>query len=137
MLGEFQDREIFPRIIEFASLSSKVLDYLIGDMVTSGLKNDLMDEMCLGKYDSCVDYMFEYRDNVENFCDSSMETADTLRHWAMFEREPVEDGNQMGADFEKLLKMDMKNAMKQEPSHKVGRNDPCPCGSGRNISFAV
>ncbi len=41
LLGEFQDKEIFPKIIELALLPEEVLDYLIGDTVTCGLKDIL------------------------------------------------------------------------------------------------
>lgn len=72
------------------------------------LDNDLMDEMCLGKYDSCVDYMFEYREWEKNFCVSPMKAADMLKHWSMFE---------------------------EETKREIGRNDPCSCGSGKKYKF--
>lgn len=39
LLGEFEDREFFPKIIELASLPGEILDYLIGDTITTGLKD--------------------------------------------------------------------------------------------------
>ena len=41
LLGEFQDRECFPKIIELISLPGDTLDYLIGDAITSGLPDIL------------------------------------------------------------------------------------------------
>ncbi len=226
LLGEFQDKTSFSRIIELASLPGEVLDYLIGDAATSGLKdilyntyngdiellqntirnecvnefvrsgllevmgqlyldgvlaenewkafikqnvysgeensyfydglasvickchfvdmlpeirymldNDLMEEMCLGKYDSCVDYMFEYRDYEKNFCESPLKADDMLRHWAMFEEDSkLEDHEKDRKDLEKLMKT-MKKQMKPEPVRKIGRNDPCLCGSGKKYKF--
>jgi hypothetical protein len=223
LMGEFQDREIFPKIIELVSLPGEVLDELIGDAVTSGLKdilyntyngdiellkntvtnssvdefvradllevmgqlyldgllgekewktfikqnvycgeksnymycglgnvicrchfvdmlpeirymldNGLMDEFCLGAYDSCVDHMFAYRIHENNFCESPMKAADILKDWAMFEQDTKEARNKMSGDgFEKL----MKKAPEKVSAHKVGRNDPCPCGSGKKYKF--
>lgn len=226
LLGEFRDQTSFSKIIELASLPGEVLDYLIGDTVTSGLKdilyntyngdmellqntirneyvnefvrsgllevmgqlyldgvlaenewkafvkqnvysgeeysyfynalasvicqchfvdmlpeikymldNDLMDEMCLGKYDSCVDYMFEYREWEKDFCVSPMNAADMLRQWAMFEEDSKAGNSEKDRkDFEKLMKV-MKKQMKPEAVRKIGRNDPCICGSGKKYKF--
>lgn len=222
LLGEFKDKTSFPTIMELISLPKDVLDYLIGDAVTSGLKdiiyntfsgdtellrgmianenlnefvrsglmevmgqlyldgelqesewkafikhnvysgeeysyfynglatvicqchfvdmlpeirymldNDLMDEMCLGKYDSCVDYMFEYREWDKDFCVSPISASEMLRHWAMFEDESgTNNGEKYREEFEKLMK-NMKKQTESDTVRKIGRNDPCPCGSGR------
>lgn len=61
------------------------------------LDNGLLDKMCLGKYDSCVDEMFTYR-----------------RGPAIFQ-----------------------NSRTLEVERKVGRNAPCPCGSGKSINFVA
>lgn len=226
-LGEFQDKESFTKIIELITLPREVLDYLIGDTITSGLKdilyntyngeiellrntiedeqadefvraaaldvmgqlyldgaleesefksfirrnvyskeeynyifdefavvicrchfvdmlqeikymlnNGLMDEMCLGKYDSCVDEMFAYRDYSQNLCETPINTIDILKSWAMFERDSGSTESEKGRkDFEKLMKAAMKKSEKKETNRKVGRNDPCPCGSGKKYKF--
>jgi len=226
LLGEFRDKASFSKIIELASLPEEVLDYLLGDVITAGLKDilyntydgnmellqdtirsetvnefvrsgllevmgqlyldgvlaeiewktflkqnvyrgeeysyfynalasvicqchfvdmlpdirymldhDLMDEMCLGKYDSCVDYMFEYREWEKNFCVSPINAADMLRGWAMFEEEPKFGNDEKDRkDFEKLMKT-MKKQMEPESVRKIGRNDPCTCGSGKKYKF--
>ena len=41
LLGQFQDKESFGLIIELITLPREVLDYLIGDTITSGLKDIL------------------------------------------------------------------------------------------------
>lgn len=227
LLGEFQDRGFFPKIIEFVSIPQDELDYLIGDAVTSGLSDilyntyngdiallknaicnealdqfvraalldvmgqlyvdgdieekewrefiiqcvhsgkeysyfynalaitackchfvdmlpeirymldhDLMDEMSLGKYDSCVDYMFEYRDDDKNFCNTPIRTIDMLKHWSMFEDDSsTEDNEERAKAFEKLLKSGKSKPMVRDKQRKVGRNDPCPCGSGKKYKF--
>lgn len=227
LLGQFQDKESFSSIIKLSTLPGEVLDYLIGDTTTSGLKdilyntyngeieslrniivdeyvdefvraaaldvmaqlyldgvvgasefkdfikqniydgrecnyifnafasvickchfvemlpeikfmldNGLMDEMCLGKYDSCVDEMFNYRDFDQRFCETPIQTIGRLKTWAMFEK----DNNTINSEesrknFEKLMKAAMKNSKTSELERKVGRNDPCPCGSGKKYKF--
>ncbi len=225
LLGEFQDREFFSKIIEFASLPSELLDYFIGDVMTDGLNdivyhtyngdiellkstilnesvdefvraglleimgqlyldgtleekewkafikqsvykgeeysyfydglatvicrchfvdmlpeirymldNELMDEMNLGQYDSCLDYMFEYRDDEKNFCKASIKSEDMLKQWNMFEEDSkskLVEEKERRKEFEKL----MKTMKRQDSVHKLGRNDPCPCGSGKKYKF--
>ncbi len=225
LLGEFQDRAFFSKIIEVALLPSEVLDCLIGDLTTDGLKdivyhtyngdmellkntilnefvnefvraellevmgqlyldgtleekewkaflkqgvysgeeysyfydelaevicqchfvdmlpeikymldNELMDETILGWYDSCLDYMFEYREDEKRFCKDSIKAAETLKHWAIFEQDLKPNSmeeKQKRKEFEKLMKM--MNG--QNIVHKVGRNEPCPCGSGKKYKF--
>lgn len=41
LLGEFEDRESFPRIMELVSLPGDTLELLIGDTITEGLKDIL------------------------------------------------------------------------------------------------
>lgn len=227
LLGQFQDKESFGLIIELITLPREVLDYLIGDTITSGLKdilyntydgeieslkkiivdeyvdefvraavlgvmtqlyldgavetiefkdfikqniydgreynyifnafasvickchfvemlpeikfmlnNGLMDEMCLGKYDSCVDEMFTYRDFDQQFCKTPMCTISRLKTWAMFEKDnDTIDSEEQRKNFEKLMKSVMKNSRTVEVERRVGRNDPCPCGSGKKYKF--
>lgn len=231
LLGEFQDREFFLEIMRFAALPDNQLDFLIGDTITSGLKDiiyntyngdiellkktatdenvdefvrsgllevmgqlyldgelekgewkaflrknvydgkeysyfysglaavicdchfvdmlpeirymldhDLMDEMALGKYDSCVDEMFSYQGDEDGFCKSPLNTIKNLQSWAMFEKtsNTSKDGQDSEWDekaFEKLMRQEMNGSRAQNSSRKIGRNDPCPCGSGKKYKF--
>lgn len=223
LLAQFQDREFFPKIMEFVSLPGDVLSSLIGDAITSGLaevlyhtyngdlallkrsimnpdidefvrdgmmsvlrelymegrlekeewqafirkvvhgevelgdffyaevasticrcrfiemlseiryllEQDKIDLSVVGRYDSYVDLMFEYRDYKENFHEKPLNAADVLRKWAMFSetnREPQLSKEQVEKLFQKIEKEYGKSGTR---SIKVGRNDPCPCGSGR------
>lgn len=93
-------------------------------------KNGLMSEGCMGTYDFCVDEMFTYRDYQEKLCEAPMSAADRLRTWAMFEENsnPQEDAKRMKA-LEKYIEKEMRASKEQQP--KIGRNDKCPCGSGK------
>ena len=229
LLGEFQDKEIFPKLIELVCLPGDDLDALIGDAVTESLRdvlyntfngdmellkgaimneqvdefarssmldvmgqlyldgrleenewkeflrkcihsgeeysyfynglasvicqchfvdmlseirymldNELMDEMAMGKYDSCVDEMFVYHEWDKAICTSPIKAADKLKGWAMFEEEAddfeEEDFGKNKKELDKFIKQ-MQKRMEPAPVRKVGRNDPCPCGSGKKYKF--
>lgn len=219
LLGQFQEKKSFPKIMELLSLDQEVLDNLIGDALTSGLsdilyntyngdlelveasiknpginefarssmlkvlgqlymdgsleKGELQDfireivydkeeigdyiyteliyTMCgchfvdmlpeirrlfkdgridgfsFEGYEECVDMMFEYRE--ENFCKAPINAADMLRSWSMFEESP--QNNLTKKDMEKSFHKAMVQLSKPEKKIKIGRNDPCPCGSGK------
>ena len=93
--------------------------------------NGLMDPRGMGEYDSCVDDVFRYSEYKNGFCKSPIR-ADSLQSWAMFEQETKEDSKAMAKAFENMLRKEMRSQVK---SHKVGRNDPCPCGSGKKYKF--
>ncbi len=94
---------------------------------------DLIDEMCMGKYDSYVDAMFEYRKNEGSFCRDSFSAAEALRHWAMFSES--EENVPEEKDFERLIRMLEREGNQSVRKTKIGRNDPCPCGSGKKYKF--
>lgn len=97
---------------------------------------DLLDEVVMGKYDSCVDAMFEYRKCDERFCKAQINAADTLRRWAMFTEES-ENGmdNISDKDYEKMFREIEKDWNAPVKKEKIGRNAPCPCGSGKKYKF--
>ena len=221
-LGQFQDKESFPKLIEMVSLPAEDLEYLIGDAITSGLSdilyntyngdiellkrtasntevdefarsgvldvmgqlyldgnldekewktfitgcihsgedysyfydalqsmicgchfvellpevrflqdNELIDPMTMGNYDSCVDAMFKYREYNDRFCKASIR-ADDLKNWAMYENDHSQEKKDIGGKLDSFLK---KEILQQTKGHKIGRNDPCPCGSGKKYKF--
>ena len=97
-------------------------------------EQDLLDEMSMGKYDSYVDAVFEYRESWEKFCQTPINAADLLRHWAMFQDES-EDKMRDGKAFDKMIHAADRELNKPVPKIKIGRNDPCPCGSGKKYKF--
>ena len=219
LLGQFQERESFPRIMKLVSLPRDVLDGMIGDAVTSGLQDilyntyngdkeflkasiknknlddyvrsamlkvvgqlyldgelgreelqDLIKEIVYNEeeigdyiyteliytmcgchfvemlpeirrlfedgridgfafegYAECVDMMFRY--NKEAFCGSPIHAADMLRNWSMFKQ--PEQNKLSPKEMEKLFHKAVAQYNKPEKKVKIGRNDPCPCGSGK------
>ena len=94
---------------------------------------DLIDEIVMGKYDSYVDAMFTYRERDGDFCKTAISTAGSLRHWTMFSKSESPAAKEK--DFGKLLR-DMDREW-EEPARrvKIGRNEPCPCGSGKKYKY--
>lgn len=227
LLGEFQDRESFSKIMELVSLPGDDVEYLIGDCITTGLpdilyntydgniellkesiqnskinefvragmldvmgqlyfdgslaeadwrdflrqnvhdgrdydylynaighvlcrchffdmlpeirymfERDVIDEIVMGNYDSYVDAMFRYREDEKSFCKAPMNAAEMLKTWAMFSKEPDNaktDNSEL--DLDKLLRIKMREENIQSKKIKIGRNDPCPCGSGKKYKF--
>ena len=82
----------------------------------------LMEKGYLGNYDACVDLMFEYSE--DRICEKPMDAAEYIQSWDMFA-----DDKEEKLDFEKIIEAMIENEEVQE--NKIGRNDPCPCGSGR------
>lgn len=88
-----------------------------------------IDEMMFGKYDSFIDSMYSYsydREKVAYIEDIIQE----LHGWPMFEqseKEQLASENRI-IELEKELK---KSEQAKRKKTKVGRNDPCPCGSGK------
>lgn len=93
------------------------------------LAEGLADADMYGDYDSCIDIMFEYR-REEKFCNSQV-SVENLKTWAMFTEE--NPGREItDTEREKAFRKFMKEYQQANRTiKKIGRNDPCPCGSGR------
>lgn len=92
------------------------------------LNEERIDEYIYGKYEDLFDIMFEYR--KEPFCEIIQNAANTIRHWAMFKQPDSKPSFSM-RDFEKLLSENTRNINQPQKVLKIGRNDACPCGSGK------
>ena len=86
----------------------------------------------IGGYDECVDDVFTYWDSREKFCISPLSAAGMLRNWAMFEDSGAEErSGKLEKNFSRALRDLDREFARTEPKLKIGRNDPCPCGSGK------
>ena len=64
-----------------------------------------------------------------------MDAAEYLRSWAMFTDSDMRDPDMSDADFEKML-MKMERTLNPPiRKKKIGRNEPCPCGSGKKYKL--
>ena len=114
----------------YTGLASVICECHFADMLPElrRLYDDMrIEEDVIGGYDSCIDWMFQYKE--EAFCRSPIRAADMLRGWAMFEQPAHEKGS--GKDLEKVLCAAAAQQNRPVPKVKIGRNDPCPCGSGK------
>ncbi|MDE5824697.1 MAG: DUF1186 domain-containing protein [Lachnospiraceae bacterium] len=101
----------------------------------------MVDEYAIGGYDDSVDYMFTYGKKERRFCKSPIDTVKTLRGWAMFEKSSQESVVDEEEDDDDRLDRKLAGIFdefgggagktEQRKSVKIGRNDPCPCGSGK------
>jgi len=83
---------------------------------------NLIDHLFHGGYDSFLDFMFDYRLNEKNiFIDAVVEE---LQHWAKYQQKPKPKPS---LPVEKPPAGDPV----QKAKKKIGRNDPCPCNSGK------
>ncbi len=91
---------------------------------------DKIDSFIVGSYDDCLDLMFQYYENNDlNILCKSPVSADQIKDWPMFEQNSKKKAK---PDYEKLIKNLSENtAPKPQKKRKIGRNDPCPCGSGK------
>lgn len=96
--------------------------------IRSLFDQELVQRWVYGDYDDCVDAMFDYsRDG--RFCKSPV-SVQQLSNWAMYEQEEDDEPDKKVKPERKdsFSKTENKTPAK---SHKIGRNDPCPCGSGK------
>lgn len=102
------------------------------------LDEGIMDTMIMGEYDGCVDEMFVYREYQQRFCETLVSASERLRSWAMFEdTQENRDNRESQKAFEEWVRQQKswKNTGVLASGCKVGRNDPCPCGSGKKYKF--
>ena len=95
------------------------------------INNVLTDYKTYGEYEDYVDAMFSYDASDAKFCNRPM-SIDVLQHWAMCQTE--EELKERHEDFEKWkaeYEREMGEERRPKATPKVGRNEPCPCGSGK------
>ena len=92
-------------------------------------QEDRIDETVYGTYSEHIDGLFLYEEGEPQFCRKSVDTCDRLGNWlggSVSSDISKEERKKFEEDLEKML-----NAQKSKAVAKVGRNDPCPCGSGK------
>ena len=70
----------------YSRLAAMICDCHFADMLPEIrwlYKTDRIEEFTIGKYDDCVDMMFQYHPHKERFCKTPVKAAG-LRSWAMF-----------------------------------------------------
>ncbi len=140
--GEFGKEELQELIREIVYNEEEIGDYIYTELIYTMcgchfvemlpeirrlFEDGRIDGFAFEGYAECVDMMFRY--NKEAFCRSPIHAADMLRSWSMFEQPEQNELSQK--EMEKLLRKAAAQYNKPEKKVKIGRNDPCPCGSGK------
>jgi len=125
----------------YSAVAELICDCHFADMLPEirRLYSDMrVDEYAIGGYDECIDELFTYRKHRERFCKPSIDAGEELKRWPIYgdsykEREAE---NEKENRLDKVLNNMMHELGKGSREHqrvsvKIGRNDPCPCGSGK------
>lgn len=96
-------------------------------------KDGRMDVWGAGDYNEYVDDMFQYQEKDKAFCSSPIDAAKLLKGWASLFEDPSDKKGTNQGDMSKTIRDFSRELakLKKRTSAKVGRNDPCPCGSGK------
>ncbi len=88
------------------------------------LKNGYVDKDFYGEYDNLLDIMFEYGHE-----DSTIDIYERLKNWDVFTYD--KQIQKELKEKENKIKKDLNRRKQTQKKITVGRNDPCPCGSGK------
>lgn len=129
----------------YTAITSMICGCHLTDMIPElrSLYLDGQVDEYIGRYDEKVDRMFTYGKAGERFCTSSVSAIKSLRGWPMYEKSASDSVNEDEEDAASIEdKLDGKldsirdlfggaGSVEQRRVVKIGRNDPCPCGSGK------
>ena len=91
-----------------------------------------VDEQVYGKYDGFIDSLFKRDRSKPSY---TRDTISELGWWACFRRETNErprfNGDGLDSMFKEIRKEVTQKNVTTRKTKKVGRNEPCPCGSGK------
>lgn len=113
LLGNSEDEAMFGGLL--ASLIADNDLYELTEDVREAFRLEKIDVMHMGDFDDFFDSLYNEKE-YGNYTRLITDTAHELSGWACFEKEKP---------FEPLISDIL--------SWKVGRNDPCPCGSGKKF----
>ena len=91
--------------------------------------NDSATPGSVRTYSNYIDTMYNYDEKIP--LESSIKVSEFLRNWAMFNEEG--SSGSLTEAFGKALDsfMNQRQTSSGNGPAKIGRNDPCPCGSGK------
>lgn len=113
LLGEGENEKIFGSIIVNLIANNDL--YELTEDVREAFRLGKIDLMCLGDFDSFFDYLYN-ETKQSKYTRLITDTAQELSGWACFKKEKPSEPS-----ISDIL------------SWKAGRNDPCPCGSGKKF----
>lgn len=119
----YEDDEIYTWIANLIS-DSKMFELI--PLVKDLYKKGLIENMIIGKYDEFIDSMYDYSRLSKTHVIENV--IDEMSNWYCFEKNENDNrtlGDKKNNGFDKMFKN-----FYQSTNKKVGRNEPCPCGSG-------
>ena len=128
ILYNYEDEDIYNTIMEVI-INTHLFSFI--EDVKVMCAEGVIDYMIRGGYDSFIDDIFNYDDNLDKFS-PIIDTVKEMSWWYCFTENQKEE-----VDYEKIednLNKKILNDIEEideNPFSKVGRNDPCPCGSGK------
>lgn len=92
--------------------------------------NKLKNINMFGEFDNYLNYLFDYNDKSDVF--EIEDTVKMMSWWAMFdEDEELTNDDELFENMYNALKEEVETIPNENIYKKVGRNEPCPCGSGK------
>lgn len=126
-LYDYKDDRIYDGILDVV-INAHLFSMI--DDVKLMFKNDVIDYQIRGGYDCFIDDIFNYNDTLDK-CDMISNVEDVMSWWACFDKNDYSKRKSIGSVdkmVDKLLNEANNNLISYD---KAGRNDPCPCGSGK------
>jgi len=108
-----ENSSCFPTMVAHGVIDAHLLE-LIPD-VEELYREDAIDVMVFGEYDSFIDYIFDYSHHADK-CHYIGDAIAEMQSWPCFKAPQSKTP---------------KHALVAHRPKKPGRNDPCPCGSGK------
>jgi hypothetical protein len=116
------DTTIFPTLASSCIMDEHLFE-LLSD-IKFMYDRELIDLFVNGNYDSFIDFIFSYsRDEKKIPID---DVVKELENWASYNEEP-----EPMPKPKPLKKTPTVKTLPEKSKKKIGRNDPCPCGSGK------
>jgi len=122
-------------LVVFTAIVSCVIDARLVDMIPDVrflYDNDRVDTFAHGEYDSFIDWIFHKERSKPSYIDDAISE---MEWWACF-KSKGSDSSKRSKDslvdvFGKMKKAIAQENMIEQKPKKVGRNELCPCGSGK------
>lgn len=121
---------------EYDGINNQLIDIVIDAKIFNMIKDirklfarNVVDLDYRGGYDSFIDDLFSYDDKYKEKIYQIEDTVKEMSWWTCFKKEKEEK-----EDFEKMFKklsQRLEEEITSNSNAKIGRNDPCPCGSGK------
>ena len=118
----------------YNSILTVIINAHLNEMIPDVKKmfdNKAIDYYIRGGYPEFIDYLFDYNDNLDNV-DVITNIEDNMAWWYCFNQnkdDEESDYEELSQSLKKYVEEDIKQNVVDYS--KIGRNDPCPCGSGK------